>query len=284
MRGAYNLARISIMKITRAIGAILITVAVVAVASSCLNAPPSTGNPPAATTTVTIETPVSRDQAVGIAAQSLPGTAISQSEITAQLAPSPFPGSDYVWWVMFDGFFLTGDQMADSGWHIGPDTHMSGAVDGGFSFAYFYIDPVTGTVIQKSSGGIWAPPYPILAPTPTVFTQLPPNELPIEIISVSKTDTAPGQPGGASVEISLASTANEGIVSLTLTLPASSFGPAVYLFDVSPSNPLKPGGKASETQVLLNAGENGADTYLLHIQGTFLNGKTFEYQQYVKIT
>lgn len=264
----------------------LLTIATIAAgAAACSKPLSSLSDTTNQTPTVTIETPVSRDQAIGIAAQNLPAAAIAKSEITAQLTPSYLPGSDYVWWVLFDGFFLSGDQMAEAGWHIGPDTHMSGTVGGGFGFAYFDIDPVSGTVIQKDAGGIWAPPLQIINPTPipTVFTQLPLSELPVAIISVSKTDIGPAQPGGADVKITLENNTNQGIASLVATLPSASFGPAEYSFDVSSSKPLNPGATATETQVLLNGGEIGVNSYLMTIQGTFSNGKTFNYEQYIQI-
>jgi hypothetical protein len=108
----------------------------------------------------------------------------------------------------------------------------------------------------------------------------------IHINSVSiPQETGLINPGGPVVRIKLKSKAIEPIISLTVTLAHNGglgFGSTVFLFEVSPSNPLMPGESITDTRIVIGGGISG-QPYPIEIKGILQSGKTFSFTQYVDV-
>ena len=101
---------------------------------------------------------------------------------------------------------------------------------------------------------------------------------PIEIVSVTG-PLEPINPGGPIVNITLKNISGEPVTSLTATLGAGR--EFEFIFDVSPSNPLPPGGTASLTRTLIGGGFGSGAT--LTISGTMQNGELFIFTETAQI-
>ena len=130
------------------------------------------------------------------------------------------------------------------------------------------ISPKDGSVTQYS-----------LATTSATTTQ---SQQPIEVVSVFG-PLQPFNPGGPSVEITLKNVSAEPVVSLTAVF--TDLGPREFDFDfaVTSANPLLSGSTISNKLTLINGGFENNLPYLLTIQGTLLNGVTFNFTTQVEI-
>ena len=116
-------------------------------------------------------------------------------------------------------------------------------------------------------------------------TQSPQNQQPLEVVSVIDTETlVEGEinPGGSTIKVTLKNVSSEPIISLNVTMDEGGPVNWVLNFDVTPSNPLRPGKSISSEQRLMGAGfsggppyGNGNVPYMLILQGTKQNNEAF---------
>jgi len=104
---------------------------------------------------------------------------------------------------------------------------------------------------------------------------------PISVVSVSG-PMSPINPGGPNVEIVLKNASGAPVASLTASL---NLGRSYeYIFPVSPSQPLVPGGTTSLTKSLIGAGISSEKVYTLSISGTYTSRGSFNFTTQAKIT
>jgi hypothetical protein len=108
--------------------------------------------------------------------------------------------------------------------------------------------------------------------------------MPIEITSVVG-PIAPYNPGGPVIDVTVKNVAPEPVVSLTATLQIPSGLNTVFgiSFNVTPSNPLLPGGSVSARRTLIGGGIRSGDSYPLTIDATLQDGAQFVYTTVVQI-
>jgi The GLUG motif len=113
---------------------------------------------------------------------------------------------------------------------------------------------------------------------------VPEDQQPIEITSVVG-PIAPYNPGGPVIDVTVKNVAAEPVVSLTATLQIPSGLNTVFgiSFNVTPSNPLLPGGSVSARRTLIGGGIRSGDSYPLTIDATLQDGAQFVYTTVVQI-
>ena len=114
-----------------------------------------------------------------------------------------------------------------------------------------------------------------------VSTTTSQGQQPIEIDSVTG-PMQPINPGGPVVTITLNNVSAEPVIALSADLNLGQ--PFNFDFDVTSSNPFKPGASISSTMTLINGGFNSDQTYPLTVTGTFQSENTFSFTDQVKIT
>jgi hypothetical protein len=250
--------------------------------SSCSNSVPSsstieisTGQTAETTSTPTesIETTVSRDQALAIAAQQLPPNVILQSTIAIQLKPPGKFESHYFWNVAFDGFTITRDELIAFGWRAFTNVSLPNFPE--YHVADINVDAETGIIESKGASIVR------LGPMPTEAL----SEQPIEVISMLRHIPNPPNPGGPTIELILKNLSAKTVVSLSVLLGIkySINIPFEIFFDVSASNPLTSGKTISGRRFLAGAGYEDGQYYPVFISGTFQDGLIFSYTQYVQV-
>jgi hypothetical protein len=113
---------------------------------------------------------------------------------------------------------------------------------------------------------------------------------PIQVISVVG-PIAPFNPGGPVVSVTIKNISGNDVTLLNASL---ALGPAEvmpgniqrsysFVFNASPSNPLRPGQSTTSTEILIGAGFETDRNYPLTINGTLANGTEFSYTAQVQI-
>ena len=231
-----------------------------------------------------IETTVSREQAIAIAAQYFPPAVILESQITVQLWPDVGTYHINEWLISFDNFTTTRAELITLGW---PSTSLPEFDE--YHVANINIDAETGEVILKAVSDIRLQIIPVsTTPRTTASAFSPQSHLPIEAISASNAQPSgqPVNPGGPVIQITLENISDEPVMALTASLVAASnipWGPYEFTFGVTPSNPLMPGETISATRILIGGGYNTSYYYPLIIDVTLQSGVRFTYIQRIQI-
>jgi hypothetical protein len=220
---------------------------------------------------------ISKEQAIAIASPYLPVKIILQSKITVQLEFNQF--STYVWQVSFEGFSATQEELTTAGWESSHYTVFPDYPGSLYHFAYFNIDADTGKLLIKEVNVVSGGP----GPETTAAFWLP-SERPLETVSLLIHIPNPPNPGGPTIEVNLKNVSDKIIVSLNVEL-GISYGrfPFEVVFNVSASSPVIPGGTISTGRFLNGAGFETGQYYPIFINGSFQNGTTFGYTQYIQI-
>jgi hypothetical protein len=135
-------------------------------------------------------------------------------------------------------------------------------------------------------------PTPTYTPSPTAT--LPPDQEPVEVVSVVGPlpdfyeDGKPVyNPGGPIIELTVKNISNEPVIfleaSLDLDIPIPA-NPYVFYFDVSASKPLPPGGIINSSKTLIGGGFSDNVLYAVTISGTLQSNVAFAYTKEVYIT
>ena len=227
----------------------------------------------------TCEPAVSREQAIALAAQNMPANLIAESSISAQLVLNSY--SVYVWQVAFEGFSAAEDEIMEAGWEPGNYTIFPDYPGAEYHYAYFNIDAETGKLLIKAVEVLPG----ALSPDTTSVVWIP-SEKPIEVLSVVGQIPEPYNPGGPTITVSLKNVSDKLIVSLNVELGITTTKamPFIVVFNVSVSSPFVPGATLSAMR-LTNGGIGYTDGqyYPVFISGSFQDGTTFSYTQYIQL-
>ena len=106
------------------------------------------------------------------------------------------------------------------------------------------------------------------------------SQQPIDVVSVLG-PIPPFNPGGTVVEITLKNVSSEPVVSLKASLGIIRAGPSnapfIFIFDVTPSNPLQPGKTIGTKLTLIGGGFSDNVSYPLVIEGSLKSGTEYSY-------
>ena len=280
-----------------------LALALTAIASGC-SVPTITTTVTAALTrtndtpaTRTIETAVSRDKAIAIASQYLTLTLIQQSEVSIQLGErSRLPAQtapQYVWQVSFSGFSASRDELISAGWQEDGRTIFPDYPGAEYKYAYFNIDAGSGRLLIKAVSVLPGTPPP---PDASAVVWIP-SERPIEVVSLYRKDNTATTimpdgrtatsiiPSGPSLQISVKNAGTQAVTRLYVELGISvtKDAPFFFGFNITASSPLEPGETVSAGRFLMMASYGERQYYPVFISGTFQNGSTFGYTQYIAI-
>jgi hypothetical protein len=252
--------------------------AAILLAGSCTGTAPSsnTTQTPPTSTIDTIGIAISHDQALAVASQYLPEDAVSQSAIVAYLDKRT--DALYSWMISFSGFSMTRSELTDCGWKEDGKTIFPDYPYAEYHYAVFNIDADTGKVLCKA---VYVKQEELL-PVITAVAWIP-GERPIETVSIQVCTSAPE---GPTIEVKLKNMDEKAIVyvdvSLGLTIQRSE-GLFDVAFDVTASQPLICGETIAAARLLDGAGYEAGQYCPVFIHGTFQNGDSFQYTQYVQV-
>jgi hypothetical protein len=115
-----------------------------------------------------------------------------------------------------------------------------------------------------------------------------PTEHPIDTVSIVGHVPNPPNPGGPTIEVTFKNVSDKPVVFLMVTLGLEMVSRSQPLFDlpsdVSVPKPSLPGQTISTERLLNGAGYELNQYYPVFILGTFQDGSTFDYTQYVDIS